>query len=296
MMGEPNETPEADAPGTEIVPAEPTAIYNPQLDMDRAREASVPLALLIKECDLSVKISNREYVRVEGWIALLGTQHVSAIVESVEAFSLPACLEGHGICGYESRVVLIRDDDQVQVGAGVAECSFHERTWRDRDGFAVKSMAQTRALGKAARMKYGFIMRMAGFEATPEEEITPDAKNTGPPRGQRRPAAAPERPTNGSANVQPPPDEITALGHLLQFAAYHHGWQPGQVAAFVGVKVVGEIAQKMTDEGTTYQEVADAITILRETKADETTTEEASSEESDDENETTERSDSGDED
>ena len=38
------------------------------------------------------------------------------------------------------------------------------------------SMAQTRALGKAYRMALGWIMKMAGYEATPAEEM-PDFKS-----------------------------------------------------------------------------------------------------------------------
>lgn len=65
-----------------------------------------------------------------------------------------------------------------------------ERTWKDRDDYALRSMAQTRATSKALRGPLGFIVTLAGFEATPSEEMPADspavdrAHSHGPPASE----------------------------------------------------------------------------------------------------------------
>jgi methylglyoxal synthase len=46
-----------------------------------------------------------------------------------------------------------------------------EKTWARRDDYALQSMAQTRATSKALRLPLGFVMQIAGYDATPAEEI-----------------------------------------------------------------------------------------------------------------------------
>jgi hypothetical protein len=57
------------------------------------------------------------------------------------------------------------------VGAAEAECLRSERTWKGRDDYALRSMAQTRAVSKALRGPLGFVVTLAGYEATPAEEM-----------------------------------------------------------------------------------------------------------------------------
>ena len=46
-----------------------------------------------------------------------------------------------------------------------------DKTGFQKDMFAIASMAQTRALGKAYRMGLSWIMKMAGFEGTFAEDM-----------------------------------------------------------------------------------------------------------------------------
>ena len=49
---------------------------------------------------------------------------------------------------------------------GFAICTNKEKRQTAFDEYAVASMAQTRAVGKAYRIYLGWIMKMAGFEST----------------------------------------------------------------------------------------------------------------------------------
>lgn len=69
------------------------------------------------------------------------------------------------------------------VGAAVARCLREERNWKSRDEFALLSMAQTRATAKALRLPLGFVMSLAGFDATPAEEM-PKADEPAPKQKQ----------------------------------------------------------------------------------------------------------------
>lgn len=76
--------------------------------------------------------------------------------------------------GWEARVEARTLAGQV-VGAAEAECLRSEKQWKSRDDYALRSMAQTRAVSKALRGPLGFVVTLAGFEATPAEEMPQNA-------------------------------------------------------------------------------------------------------------------------
>lgn len=75
-----------------------------------------------------------------------------------------------GLGGWEARVE-VKNAAGMTIGAAESECRWSEPTWADRDSYALRSMAQTRATSKALRQPLGFIVQLAGFEATPAEEM-----------------------------------------------------------------------------------------------------------------------------
>jgi hypothetical protein len=68
-------------------------------------------------------------------------------------------------------VEVIRLTDSVVLSRGYAVCSNKENSKRRFDEYAIASMAQTRAVGKAYRNILAWLMKAAGFEATPAEEM-----------------------------------------------------------------------------------------------------------------------------
>lgn len=157
--------------GMEIIEVEPvrSAVFgtdNPSAIVQRVADVATPLGRFIKERGMATQISGREYVLSEGW-AFMGSM--------LGVFPRPVALtelkeEGGRVYGYEAHVELVTSTGAV-VGGGIAECSRYEKNWSDRDDFALKSMAQTRATGKAYRLSFGYVMKAAGYEATPAEEM-----------------------------------------------------------------------------------------------------------------------------
>jgi hypothetical protein len=119
---------------------------------------------LIVQNKLFTQIKGKNYVNVEGWQIAGAFTGTFPIVENVENLS-----EGNS---YKYRAeVSLRDKDNNKVGYGVAICTNKEPGKTNFDEYAVASMAQTRAVGKAYRMKIGWLLKVAGYETTPAEEM-----------------------------------------------------------------------------------------------------------------------------
>ncbi len=75
--------------------------------------------------------------------------------------------------GYKATVEARTADGRV-IGRADALCTKHEKRgpWQSADDYARLSMAQTRATSKALKGPLGFVVSLAGFAATPAEEMT----------------------------------------------------------------------------------------------------------------------------
>jgi hypothetical protein len=128
--------------------------------VEKATRLATVLADVLKKQELTTVINKREHVRVEGW-TFLGTM--------LGVF--PVCVWTKQLSnGWEARVEA-RTRDGAVVGAAEAECLSSENTWKNRDDYAIRSMAQTRATSKALRQPLGFVVSLAGFDPTPLEEM-----------------------------------------------------------------------------------------------------------------------------
>ena len=114
---------------------------------------------------LYTNIQGKNYVNVEGWQIAGAFTGIFPVVEMCENLSDNTCYK------YRAEVSL-KDKEGNQVGYGMAICSTKEHGKRGFDEYAVASMAQTRAVGKAFRLKIGWLLKVAGYETTPAEEMT----------------------------------------------------------------------------------------------------------------------------
>lgn len=110
-------------------------------------------------------IANKNYVHVEGWQFAGGMLGLTPIPVSVQDISKT------GEIKYMATVEIVNKEGKV-IGRGFAVCSNKENKKKNFDEYAVLSMAQTRAIGKAYRNLIGWVMKLAGYEGTPSEEMT----------------------------------------------------------------------------------------------------------------------------
>jgi len=152
-----------------VVPAEPPTVLlgvvqasAPGELVKAATEVANALGGVIESKKLYNSINGRRYVRVEGWTtlcAMLGCLPREVSVSRHEGGT------------YEATVELARMSDGAILTRASAECGMDEPTWAKRPDYARRSMAVTRATSKACRIAFSWVMVLAGYEATPSEEI-----------------------------------------------------------------------------------------------------------------------------
>lgn len=147
----------------ELRPQSPVNLFGseePAAIIERATQHAKALADVIKDRKLYSNIQGKNYVRVEGWTLLGSMLGVFPVLEWTRPIEK----------GWMARVEARTLNGQL-VGAAEAQCTKDERNWKSRDDYAIQSMAQTRATAKALRIPLGFVMELAGYNATPAEEI-----------------------------------------------------------------------------------------------------------------------------
>jgi hypothetical protein len=153
--------------GSEIIPApSPQTLFrtdDPVQVLQEAKRVATALKAVLVEQRMIKNIAGKEHVRVEGWQtlgAMLGVVPVIAWTRKLDR-------------GWEARCEARTLDGHV-IGAGEAECLKDESRWSDSDDYAIRSMAQTRATSKALSGPLRFVVTLAGYEATPAEEMPAD--------------------------------------------------------------------------------------------------------------------------
>lgn len=189
---------------------------NPAEVVARASAVATALDDVIRRRNLIARIGGREHLMLEAWTLLGSMLGVFGNIEWTRQIER----------GWEARAVA-RTMSGAIVGSAEAMCTRDERTWLSRDEYAIRSMAQTRALSKALRLPLGFIAELAGFAATPVEEL---------------PAEHDEPPQHGRQTV--PLEELQAR---LQAAAAQKGIGPSVVDA-LAQKVYGKPFAELRDE------------------------------------------------
>lgn len=138
------------------------------------------LTKFIKDRQLSTTIKGKEYVNVDGW-QFAGSQ-LGIVPVLLSLTDLSKDLEYK----YRAEVELRRLSDDKVVSMGVAICSNKETNKRNFEEYAIASMAQTRAEGKAFRMLIGWLMKAAGFETTAVEEAAEFERGDMPTEGEKK--------------------------------------------------------------------------------------------------------------
>ena len=192
-----------DATTGELVPVEPSqqtqiALFGTTDSkgiIAKAQAIADVLVPIVEKRKLYKEINGRKHVYVEGWTNMLAMIGVFPHVISTTK------LDREDEIAYHAKVELRTLNGQT-VGIGEAICSSRERNWSSRDEYAVLSMAQTRATGKASRLSFSWLLGLAGYDGTPAEEIP----NEGFPQVQlpkTKPVASePPRPIASAPSIE----------------------------------------------------------------------------------------------
>ncbi len=151
------------AEDAEVVPTQVggvLSVRDPEQMLEQAANLANRLKDVVTKAGLVSTISGKEYLTVDAWTTL------GVLVGCTARTEWTRPIEG----GWEAAVEVVNAHGLV-VGRAEASCLRAERNWKNRDDYAIRSMAQTRAMGKALRMPLGWIASLAGYQATPAEEM-----------------------------------------------------------------------------------------------------------------------------
>ena len=143
-------------------------LRNPETVISEARLAAKALKGVIDSKGKKVVINGKQYLEFDDWQLLGAFYGVTAKVSSTSEIKDD---KGKNI-GFLAKAVAVKDG--IEIAAAEAECLSYENNWKYKafnQRFMLRSMAQTRACSKALRNCLAWIVVLAGYAATPAEEM-----------------------------------------------------------------------------------------------------------------------------
>lgn len=159
---------------------------NPAQMIEAAQEVARALVPVIEQQRLYTVIQTsqgpKKFVHAEGWTTMAAMLGLFAHVKSQRVPHESACI-------YEATAELRTLSGHV-VCVGDSMCSSLESLWENRDEFQIRSMAETRSVGKVCRIGLSWIIKLAGYEPTPAEEMQGVHQPPPPPKPPASPTPA----------------------------------------------------------------------------------------------------------
>lgn len=109
------------------------------------------------------KADGKTYLLAEAWQYIMALKKLNARCECTDSRDEKGVLTVTVQC-------IITDKDGEVVADGVMQARSDEPWLADKPEFAAYGMAQTRAISRAMRNRYGYLARACGFQSTPIEE------------------------------------------------------------------------------------------------------------------------------
>lgn len=161
---------------TQIVTQENQIVnFDPELQVQQATIAAKALMTVVSQKAKKVQFNGEQYLEFEDW------QTIAQFYNHTVGIEWTKPIEANGkLLGFEAKAILYHNGQIV--GGAEAACMNDEPNWSGRFNkktnkvepvpmFQLRSMAQTRAMAKALRSRFGFVAVLAGFKPTPAEEM-----------------------------------------------------------------------------------------------------------------------------
>lgn len=134
----------------------------PQDMVKKASEIANVLSDVIEKQKLFTLFNGKKHINVEGW-QTLGT--ILGILPKEKR------VVEHEDKAFEAEIELVSVRTGLVVGGASSYCGMDEPNWARKPKFSRRSMAITRATGKAYKGAFGWIATLAGYASTPAEEM-----------------------------------------------------------------------------------------------------------------------------
>jgi hypothetical protein len=210
----------------------------PLAQMQKAKAIAKEIAATVGH--LIVNIQGRQYPTVAWWQAVGWAFNVT----STEVEVTKQATGEDGSVEYMAVVAIVRIDTGETVSRGSAIASSAERAPWGRSAFSVRSMAITRATGRAYRHGCAIIPHLLKIESTPAEEMPIESAQ---PEARALPAAAPA--SSGSSSVMAMLKQSVLDEQIDGLAG-----QVSEIAKELGHKISPASARAAAEKGSTSQE------------------------------------------
>lgn len=117
----------------------------------------------VNKSNLALVKDGKQYLLAEAW------QYIIDLKKLNIQLSTKSSIE-KGVLTVTCNVSLTDDKGNI-VSQGVMGATHEEPFLRDKPAYAVYGQAQTRAISRAVRNKFGYIARACGFQACPADEL-----------------------------------------------------------------------------------------------------------------------------
>lgn len=152
------------------------ATFNIKPSLTTTKKLVNELMKYVEDNKLAANIAGKKYLQVEAWQFVGSQLNLTAIVTDIQDVTTEVA--GKAVPKYKATVEVIHNPTGQLVSRGFALCSKSESKKSGFDEYAVASMAQTRAIGKAYRNILAWLPKLAGYEGTPAEEISDVVKES----------------------------------------------------------------------------------------------------------------------
>jgi hypothetical protein len=238
-----------------VVPQQPgqalvAATDDPSGMVAVASRLATVLKSIVEQQKLYATISGKKYPQVEAWMTIGRLDNVVA--------REPTPPIRHDDGSYEAFAELVRLSDGMVVGSSSALCGTpDDKPWGSRSEPARRSMAQTRATSRAFRQQYSWIMALAGYEATPAEEMPHDPPRTAQEPPAWRPSAQVDDGYAGTAEIGRDPQGNVKQSSDFELRQTTKGWLLGFRLSMgprkgMGVEVHGPLAEALAENRSTF--------------------------------------------
>jgi hypothetical protein len=250
---------------TEMIPVENgieiRMARSPETVLAEAKLCAKALGRMVEQTKAFTIVGGRKHLHFTAWQTLGSMFRVTPRVRETRY------VDYGGVRGFECVAEAFHVPSGQVVSVAESQCLNDEANWNVRPSkngevvvpmFQLRSMAQTRACAKALRNVLSWVVVLAGYEATPAEEMTDH---------DAHPAAAETRPAQP---VQPPREKVPAQENGNGGAKTISGKQASRIWALgfsqgVDKKVVGQILRQYGFEraedvtSDKYEEICAAV-------------------------------------
>lgn len=152
-------------------------LRDPNVVLREAEKAAKALKRIIDQKPNKVKFNGEIYLENEDWLTVARFYGVTARIQSTSPLQF-----GEGefpIRGWQATAEAFHVERNEVISTADSMCLQDEPQWAKKPLFQLRSMAQTRASSRVLRQVFGWVVVLAGYKATPAEEML----NGGPTNG-----------------------------------------------------------------------------------------------------------------